>query len=81
MPTSKGKGVASFPVELPLRCIRLLSYESNLVFDPFMGSGTTAEAAVRSNRDFFGCDINPEYVEMALNRVERTREKHGLRLF
>jgi len=45
----------------------------DLVFDPFIGSGTTAVAADRLGRHWFGCDINPEYVEMALKRIEADR--------
>ena len=41
------------------------------IFDPFMGSGTTAVAAKKLGRHYFGCDINPEYVEMARQRVAK----------
>jgi len=53
--------------------IRLFSEESNLIFDPFIGSGTTAVVADRLGRKFFGCDINSDYVEMALKRLEKDR--------
>lgn len=43
-----------------------------LVFDPFMGSGTTALVARRLGRDFIGCDLNPDYVAMANNRLSRS---------
>ena len=58
---------APFPVELPLRLIDLYTYKGDLVLDPFMGSGTTAVAAVRAGRHFVGYDTDPEYVR------ERTR--------
>ncbi|MHA2249286.1 MAG: DNA-methyltransferase [Candidatus Kariarchaeaceae archaeon] len=61
---------APFPVELPYRCIQLYSYENDLVFDPFMGSGTTGIAAMKTGRRFFGLDINQEYVDLANDRIE-----------
>lgn len=42
-----------------------------IIFDPFMGSGTTAVAAEKLGRRYFGCDISPEYVEMARKRLAR----------
>lgn len=44
--------------------------EDAIVLDPFVGSGTTAVAAKKSGRKFIGIDSNPEYVEIALNRLE-----------
>jgi DNA modification methylase len=60
---------APFPVELPRRCIRLFTYRGDLVLDPFVGSGTTAVAALDSGRDFIGYDLDPEYVGLARRRV------------
>ena len=47
------------------------SNPGDVIFDPFMGSGTTAVAAKKLGRHFFGCDINPEYVELARERVAK----------
>ncbi len=60
---------APFPVELPLRLIQLYSFVDDLVLDPFMGSGTTAEAAVRSGRRYVGYEIDPRYAEQAEARL------------
>jgi site-specific DNA-methyltransferase (adenine-specific) len=60
---------APFPVALPERLIHLHTYEGELVLDPFMGSGTTAVAAVRSGRHFVGYDTDPDYVQAALARL------------
>jgi site-specific DNA-methyltransferase (adenine-specific) len=60
---------APFPVELPRKLIDLYTYEGDLVLDPFMGSGTTAVAALRRGRHFVGFDTDPAYVERALERV------------
>lgn len=61
---------APFPVELPRRCIELLTYVGDTVLDPFMGAGQTALAAVATGRHFVGIEIDPEYVALARSRVE-----------
>ena len=62
---------APFPEELPYRCIQLYTFEGDVVLDPFVGSGTTCVAAIKTRRHFIGIDINEEYVRMARNRVEQ----------
>jgi DNA modification methylase len=64
---------APFPVELPQRLIDLYTYRGDLVLDPFMGSGTTAVAAVRTERHFVGYDTDPGYVAAALERIAAER--------
>ncbi|HUY21478.1 MAG TPA: site-specific DNA-methyltransferase [Acidimicrobiales bacterium] len=66
---------APFPVELPLRLIELYTYQGDLVLDPFMGSGTTAAAAVRSGRHYVGYDTESEYVRIAEQRVSEERDR------
>jgi DNA modification methylase len=66
---------APFPVELPLRLIDLYTYKGDLVLDPFMGSGTTAVAALRAGRHFVGYDTDPDYARSARARVARERER------
>lgn len=66
---------APFPVELPQRLIHLYTYYDDLVLDPFMGSGSTAIAALRTGRHFIGYDLDPEYVRASRERVERERER------
>ena len=68
---------AQFPMELARRVVRLLSDPGDLVLDCFVGSGTTAAAAIMERRSFLGFDSNMEYVELALKRCELTR----LRMF
>lgn len=57
------------PVELIERCIEKHSIEGDIVFDGFMGSGTTAIAAMRMNRRFVGFEIEPKYFWMIHNRI------------
>ena len=58
---------APFPVKLAQRCIS--STPAEIVLDPFMGSGTTAVAAIRANRDWIGIEKSEEYVRMAEERI------------
>jgi site-specific DNA-methyltransferase (adenine-specific) len=65
---------APFPVELPRRLIELYTYRGDLVLDPFMGSGSTAVAAVRTERHYIGFDTDPGYVALAEGRVAAERQ-------
>lgn len=72
---------AKFPLELPLRLMRLLTDPGDLVLDPFMGSGTTGVAAIRSGRPFIGMELLPHYAQLANQNcaieAERARESEG----
>ncbi len=60
---------ATFPVELPSWFIKLFTQPGDMVLDPFMGSGTTAFAAIQLGRKYVGVEINREYVELARKRT------------
>lgn len=60
---------APFPVELPYRLIQLYTYQKDVVLDPFMGSGSTAIAAIKSNRSYIGYEIDPAYLQLAQERI------------
>jgi site-specific DNA-methyltransferase (adenine-specific) len=60
---------APFPVALPRRLIELYTYEGDLVLDPFIGSGTTAVAAVRTGRRYVGVETDAGYIELARARL------------
>ena len=62
---------APFPVELPLRCMKLFSYVDDVVLDPFMGSGSTIVAASRCDRRAIGIDRDKEYCGIALERIRK----------
>ncbi len=70
---------APFPEELPYRLIQLYSFKDDVVLDPFVGSGTTCLAALKTGRNYVGYDNNPEYVRLAENRI-RAYTRQG-RLF
>lgn len=61
---------APFPLELPRRCIKLFSYKDDLILDPFLGSGTTAVAALLEGRKAIGVEINSDYVKLAIQRLK-----------
>ncbi len=61
---------APFPVELPYRCIQLYTFKNEVILDPFMGSGQTAIAAIKTGRHYVGYEINEEYVELANRRIK-----------
>lgn len=63
------KHPAPFPVDLPRRFIELYTYEGDLILDPFMGSGTSAVAALRTGRHWIGYETNPDYATTALERI------------
>ncbi len=64
---------APFPVELPRRLIELYTFAGDLVLDPFLGSGSTAVAAVETGRHYVGYDLSPEYLEIAERRIHEGR--------
>lgn len=73
-PNKKEKGTYNShlsvkPVELISHLIQLFTKKDAIVLDPFMGSGTTAVACIRTNRKYIGFDINEEYIEIANKRI------------
>jgi len=69
---------APFPEKLSDRCIKLLSYENDLVLDPFCGSGTVGVSAEKLKRNFIGIELNPDYLEMAKKRIDDINIENSL---
>ena len=65
----RGAHFAVFPEKLIEPCILAGCPEGGTVLDPFAGSGTTGVVAKRLGRDFIGCEINPDYAQMAADRI------------
>ncbi len=65
---------APFPIELPYRCIQLYTFKGEIVLDPFMGSGQTAIAAIRTGRKYVGYEIEEEYVRLAERRIKEANK-------
>lgn len=74
-PWDTGKKVHKWqkPIKLLKRIILASSNEGDLIFDPFIGSGTSSAVALKLGRHFYGCDINPDYVKLANERIEKAR--------
>jgi len=71
---------APFPIELPYRLLQLYTYKGDVILDPFMGSGSTAIAALKSDRKYVGYDIDPEYIKLAEERIAPYRLQLSLGL-
>ena len=70
---------AAFPVYLPSWFIKLFTAKNDVVLDPFMGSGTSAIAAMALNRHFIGMESEPKYYECAVKRIQDMKKPSRLR--
>ena len=61
---------AAFPVELPTRCIEMLTFKDDVVMDPFMGSGSTAIACQNTGRHYIGFELDKTYYDIACRRID-----------
>ena len=66
---------AVFPVALPKWFIKLFTEPGDVVLDPFIGSGSTAVAAVELGRRYVGIDTSSEFVELSNRRIDETQVK------
>ncbi len=62
-----------FPVELVERLVLSLTKPGDIVFDPYMGVGSSVIAALKHDRQGYGCDVVPEYVDIAWDRIQQLR--------
>lgn len=76
-----GKHPTQKPVELLDRIVRASTNEGDLVLDPFMGSATTGIAAIANNRQFVGIELEQEFIDLALKRMDVEIRKQQKRLF
>jgi site-specific DNA-methyltransferase (adenine-specific) len=74
--TQQGKEhPVAFPEDIPARCIAATTKPGNVVFDPFMGGGTTGVAAIRAGRMFIGVEIHEPYFDIACERLENAQRQ------
>ena len=73
-----GAHFAVMPAALVEPCIKAGCPEGGTVLDPFAGSGTTLAVAAELGRNGIGCELNPEYIELANQRIAKSREKVAL---
>lgn len=71
----KGAHFATFPPALIEPCILAGSRPGDIVLDPFMGSGTTAQVALQHGRTYLGCELNPDYKELQDQRISQVTQK------
>lgn len=64
---------ATFSMDIPVKAIKILSYQNDIVMDPFSGSGTTAVASLVHNRRFIGIELSEKYVKQSEGRLNKTR--------
>ena len=80
IPQSRGNDhPAPFPLELAQNCIE--ASPDGIILDPFMGSGTTAMAAISQSRDWIGIEVSPKYCQMANNNIAKHVVNLQLNLF
>ena len=65
----KGVHFATYPTALIEPCVLAGSRKNDIVFDPFMGSGTTAQVALQHGRQYLGCELNKEYEKLQQERI------------
>lgn len=78
----KGAHFATFPPALIEPCILAGSKPGDIVLDPFMGSGTTAQVSIQHGRQYIGCELNPEYAMLQQERINSSsKTEQNLELF
>ncbi|MCP8313356.1 MAG: site-specific DNA-methyltransferase [archaeon] len=69
---------AAFPIDLPKWFIKLFTKPGDVVLDPFIGSGTTAQAAIELGRHYIGIELMEQYYQLALNNVQKWQQKYKI---
>ena len=78
-PDTKMKSIghpAVFPVALPYRLIKMLSWKNATVLDPFNGAGTTGVACKKLGRKYIGIEISQDYIDISLKRIKKADEQN-----
>lgn len=73
----QNKHLAVFPEELPRRLIKMFSFVSDTILDPFLGSGTTSLAAMNLSRHSIGYEVNEEFLPAIEKRLTSAQASHG----
>jgi len=76
-PVRQKRHQAMFPVELPERLMRMFTFHGETVLDPFLGSGSTLEAAMQSGRWGVGIELNPSFVDLCRSRVPNVKVSYA----
>lgn len=76
--STRGGHPAPYPIEIAERLVRMFSFAGDTVLDPFLGTGSTAIAAIRAGRHSIGNEIEPKYLKIAQERVRTEIEQPRL---
>ena len=66
---------APFPIDIPEMALSFYTGVGDLVLDPFLGSGTTAIAAINANRNFIGFELDEDYYNIAQDRIKNHEQQ------
>ena len=69
---------ACFPVELPQKAIKLVNENTGIIFEPFLGSGTTTIAAEKTGRKCYGMELEPQYCDVIIKRWQEFTGKEAV---
>jgi len=72
---TRGMTDANFSLDIPNKAIKFMTYKNDLVLDPFMGSGTTAVACIKLDRQYIGFEISNSYYNIASIRIDKEWSK------
>lgn len=73
VPRKESHHPAVFHIDLPMRLIKASTYENDIVFDPYSGTGTTCKAAMDCNRRFLGFEISKFYYDLSMDRLKKEK--------
>lgn len=76
----KGAHSAVFPEELIVDCILASTRKGDIVFDPFIGSGTTASVSIKNQRNYVGCELNEDYKPLQESRINNAVDELAIKL-
>ena len=76
--TLQSKHPAIYPVELCEFFIKAFSNQGDVVFDPFLGSGTTGVASIKTDRNFVGCELDRKYFKLAQERLDNQNKQQTM---
>jgi site-specific DNA-methyltransferase (adenine-specific) len=61
---------APYPEELPYRCMKMFTYQNDVILDPFMGLGTTVVVSLKNKRNYIGFDLSKKYCDIAQKKLQ-----------
>jgi site-specific DNA-methyltransferase (adenine-specific) len=74
-PEKNNNHPAPFPLEIPTNIILATTNENDLVYDPYMGSGTTAIACVKTKRNYIGSELWSEYIDETNDKIKNLKQQ------